>query len=353
MKLWLFLRILALSVCALVGQTIIAGTQQSTPVPGSPVEKWLGSGHGDAQSPAFTYWNAEAAIPPVCAACHSGAGSRDFMGFDGSARGEVSQPVAPGGVIDCETCHHDGVAAIDSVRFPSGVEIARPGASVTCMTCHQGRQSGSGIARATAGMEDDVVNAELTFMNPHHALAAATLLGSEVKGAYEYPDKAYGGRFAHVPQFAQCSDCHDPHSLQVAVQACAGCHQTEDLRAIRTSAVDFDGDGDVKTGIQLEIANLSAELMALIESYAAEVSKTPLTYADRFPYFFTAGGEPTPANQYKAWTPRLLRAAYNFQFVAKDKGAYAHNSRYAVQVLYDSMESLAEPMGRTISATRP
>ena len=35
-------------------------------------------------------------------------------------------------------------------------------------------------------------------------------------------------------------------------------------------------------------------------------------------------------NRYKAWTPRLLRAAYNYQFVTKDPGAFAHNPTYAI-----------------------
>ena len=37
----------------------------------------------------------------------------------------------------------------------------------------------------------------------------------------------------------------------------------------------------------------------------------------------------------------LLQAAYNYQFVGKDHGAYAHNPHYATQLLIDSMEDLA------------
>ena len=42
------------------------------------------------------------------------------------------------------------------------------------------------------------------------------------------------------------------------------------------------------------------------------------------------------------WTPRLLKAAYNYQFIEQDKGAFAHNPHYALQLLYDSIESLAQ-----------
>ena len=46
-------------------------------------------------------------------------------------------------------------------------------------------------------------------------------------------------------------------------------------------------------------------------------------------------------NRYNAWTPRLLKAAYNYQFVTKEPGAYAHNAPYALQILYDSLSDLA------------
>ena len=47
------------------------------------------------------------------------------------------------------------------------------------------------------------------------------------------------------------------------------------------------------------------------------------------------------ANRYTKWTPRLLRAAYNYQYAQKDPGLFAHNPDYAAQFLYDSLEDLA------------
>ena len=44
---------------------------------------------------------------------------------------------------------------------------------------------------------------------------------------------------------------------------------------------------------------------------------------------------------YTEWTPRLLRAAYNYQYAQKDPGLFAHNPDYAAQFLYDSLEDLA------------
>jgi hypothetical protein len=46
-------------------------------------------------------------------------------------------------------------------------------------------------------------------------------------------------------------------------------------------------------------------------------------------------------NRYPNFTPRLLRAAYNYQYVQKDPGAFAHNPKYIGQILYDSLEDLS------------
>ena len=48
-------------------------------------------------------------------------------------------------------------------------------------------------------------------------------------------------------------------------------------------------------------------------------------------------------NAYANWTPALLRAAYNYQYFQKDPGAFAHNPKYTLQELYDSIEAVGGP----------
>ncbi len=50
----------------------------------------------------------------------------------------------------------------------------------------------------------------------------------------------------------------------------------------------------------------------------------------------TAKRAPTPPGR-----PRLLKAAYNYQYVQKDPGAFAHNGKYVIQFLYDNLASLS------------
>jgi hypothetical protein len=37
-----------------------------------------------------------------------------------------------------------------------------------------------------------------------------------------------------------------------------------------------------------------------------------------------------------------MRAAFNFQFSVKDEAGYLHNGDYMLQLLYDSIEDLAQ-----------
>jgi hypothetical protein len=195
------------------------------------------------------------------------------------------------------------------------------------------------VDEATAGLDDDTVSDELRFINVHYFAAGATLFGTEAEGAYEYEGKSYVGRNAHVEPYSNCTQCHDTHALEVPVEACSACHagveNGEDLKTIRISPTDYDGDGDTTEGIAGEIATLHEALYAALQDYATNVVGTGLVYAQRYPYFFTDTEE-----SYTTWTPRLLRAAYNYQYVLKDPGAFAHNGKYVVQVLYDTLEDL-------------
>jgi hypothetical protein len=135
-------------------------------------------------------------------------------------------------------------------------------------------------------------------------------------------------------------------------EGCLTCHRgVEDLRDIRMRAADHDGDGSNAGGIHAEITGLHARLYAAIQAYGAEVAGAPIAYSkDAHPYFFadpdgdgTIGeAEAIFPNRYQSWTPRLLKAAYNYQVVAKDPGGYVHNPAYLLQLLHDSLESLSE-----------
>jgi hypothetical protein len=340
-----------LGLAALIGLYVVSD-------PPEPVEtisqKWERSTHAAAGSESFTYWDEDdpPLIPVACAKCHSTYGYRDFLGEDGTAAGVVDQQAETGTTVYCIACHNPSAHAMARVGFPSGAEIDGLGPEAVCMQCHQGLRGTGDVEEATAGLDDDVVSGDLSFINVHYYIAAATWLGTEARAGYEYPGRSYVGRFEHVPDLQACVECHDPHSQAVVPQVCSPCHVAVagpvDLRSIRTGDEDYDGDGNADEGLSGEIETMQEKVYQAMQAYASQVVGTPLLYTDRFPYFFADTNENgqadsdeiNPGNSYPAWTPRLLRAGYNYHFSLQDRGNYAHNGRYVLQLLYDSLDDL-------------
>jgi hypothetical protein len=201
-----------------------------------------------------------------------------------------------------------------------------------CLNCHQGRAS-------KATVDANIASENYGFSNIHYYPAGATIFGTEAKGWYEFDGKEYAGQFVHTTGFVTCIECHDTHDLAPKAEACAGCHGSDEFDAYRMStAGDFDGDGDADEGLAGEIDTMVEALYAAMQSIDPD-----LVYdSHRYPYFFDTAGE-----RYGNWTPELMRAAFNYQAAQKDPGAWAHNGKYVIQVLYDSLESLGAAGGMT------
>jgi len=308
---------------------------------------WASSAHGDRSSAAFTHWDEDdpAEIPANCAKCHSTPGYQDYLGFDGTPADQVDGPAPVGTTIECDACHNEAAQARQVAVMPSGIEISGLGMEANCMECHQGRASSLQLAGAIADLPRDAVDTGLKMPNIHSNPAAAILHGSEAKGGGEYPGSAYDARFQHNAD--TCVTCHDPHSLQVRVENCSACHlgsgTLAGVRDIRLTRTDYDGDGDIAEGVSGEIGTMMDVLLATIRLRAAVTPGAgPITFDGRF---LDQDGD-----SYTTWTPRLLQAAYNYQYVSMDPGGYSHHPQYILQLLYDSIADLG---GSTRGMTRP
>jgi len=353
---------LIFAACAPKAAPVEPTAVPATEVPPAPTEdpavaiaaEFAASGHADATGEAFVHWDAETEIPVGCAKCHSEAGFVEYAGTGAIAAGI---PV-PGKPFSCATCHNDAADALTSVTFPSGAVIENLGPEARCLTCHQGRESkisvDAKIAKYGENLDPDAIPAPLapatpdgkpvalSFSNVHYFAAGGTLYGSMVKMGYEYDGKVYDVKSSHVAGYDTCIGCHDQHSLEVKVEECAHCHEgvaaVEDLQNVRepSSSKDYDGDGDKEEGVAKEIEGLQAILLSSIQNYALEVSGAELKYDPAaYPYFMGADGK-----SYTSWTPRLLKAAYNYQVSIKDPGAFAHGGKYIIELLFDSIEDV-------------
>ena len=330
-------------------------------------DMWAASGHADAEAEAFRHWDEDdpKEVPTGCAQCHSSPGYQDYIGADGSAMWSVEQAAPVDTVINCTTCHNAAASALamEAIPFPSGITLTVGTESARCVVCHQGRSSTPSVNAAieNAGVVDeDTVSADLRFTNIHYFAAAASLYGTWVQGGYQYDGMAYDAKFDHVEGYDSCADCHSPHSLELKLEECSMCHDgvatTEDLKDIRMegSTRDYNGNGDVEEGIYYEVAGLQEMLLQAIQAYGSEVAQSPIAYsAASYPYFFVdanANGQVDEgeADGYASWTPRLLKAAYNYQTSIKDPGAFAHGGKYMIELLYDSTVSLNEKISTPV-----
>jgi hypothetical protein len=366
--------LVVLGTIIVVGTILAACSSQTTtptptdtpvrvPIPDTPyLAEWQSSAHANVADEPFRHWddlteNPEG-VPTTCAKCHTSVGYQDHLGADGSEAGKVDAAVSAelSQGIQCIACHNAVTISKTSVVFPSGVEIKDLGDDSRCMECHQGRESKVSIDKAIAAFGEDVdpdaVPASFTddqgkdislgFKNIHYYAAAATLYGSMAHGGYEYDGLTYDAKNTHVEGYDSCIGCHDPHTLKVKVDECSVCHEgiatVDDLKNIRqvSSAKDYDGDGNLQEGIYYEIEGLQETLLAQIQAYAMDTAGAEIKYSpDTYPYFMGSDDK-----NYPNWTPRLLRAAYNYQVSLKDPGAFAHGPKYIIELLHDSIADL-------------
>jgi hypothetical protein len=359
--------------------TVAAPTEAPMTIPNLDVFKT--SGHANDKAEAFHHWDDATAnpdgVPTSCAKCHTSQGFQEF-----ATTGQVTKNVAaPAGTFTCETCHNDAAEALTSVTFPSGkvVNTTEEGEGL-CMSCHQGRESKVSVDKqinetfkvtdvdaVVAPIKDDKGNnVNFGFRNIHYFAAGATLYGSQAEAGYEYDGKVYDPKFRHVDGVDTCIACHDQHATTVRVEKCAECHQgvktVDDLKNNRenSSLVDYNGNGDVKEGIYYELSGLQDTLYSSIQMYANEVTKTPIVYDPAaYPYFFVAGSDGKAAKDdkgnaigYNAWSARLLKAAYNYQLSVKDPGAFAHNAKYVIELLHDSIEDLNGKISKPVDMSK-
>ncbi len=219
---------------------------------------------------------------------------------------------------------------------------------------------------ATTTAPDAQLASGNSFTNGHYMGAAATMFGSDAAGWYQYPRNAaatipgayavYTGTNYHGVSAGSCVSCHDPHGLEVNVSSstCGRCHFKADgtpvtslaeLEDVRQFGFEGDIDGQGTESLKNALANNGATLLTAIQTYAEKVSGTKICYNQGvYSYFFVPGtdacGTGNSKTGYNKFTPRLLRAAYNYNFFMREPNGWAHNPRYVAEILFDAISDL-------------
>ncbi|QWV92449.1 cytochrome c3 family protein [Geomonas oryzisoli] len=323
---------------------------------------WAASGHGIGpawkNSPYFNWKTAgtagakaaqSASVTTDCQRCHSTAGFLKFALYTSidpvqAGAERYSEP------LTCNACHPSGDFAAPRAISPrtgyynySGPATGRvqvsasypdAGRSNICLGCHVGRQAGAtvqALSRATAQKSySSAFWRDLRFVDAHYLSAGGQLYGAT---GYHYPGLSYDNAGVNHTAIGDtgagpCVACHLPsssHTLSVAAGGftlCNGCH--------------IDG-GLVSAGfLQQRRDQFAGSLKALAAALTAK-GLPPLTDAGgkpAYPYFAATnwgGRDDGPGN---------LGAAFNYNLLVHDPGAFAHNPAYVKRLVRDSIDFL-------------
>src|SRR5581483_4822770 len=183
------------------------------------------------------------------------------------------------------------------------------------------------------------------------------------------PPWMHSGTTVNGVETNRCNFCHmqnGSHSFQPQiVTVCTQCHgNVIDIDQLTPAfRPEDDWDNDPATKPKQEVDVFAARLYAAIQAYCAAKANSGSPPAgasycayngNAYPYWYkdTNKNGAVDANETSPmkFDSRSARAAFNYQYYQKEPGAWAHNNKYIVQILYDSIQSMG---GDLTGLTRP
>ncbi len=294
--------------------------------------------------------NASYANGGGCQKCHTNEGFIEYAKTGKvDEKGFISNPSE----IGCFTCHDPHTTGDFSLRKADTVTLANgttydKGNGNLCANCHQARRA------ATEEVKEREISS--SHWGPHHGPQADMLLGTN---AYEFPGKKYSNTIHARFKKANCVTCHmalptkrysltpavGGHSFSVEgevheapkvnVAGClgSGCHK--EMKQVKNATIfdkkaraDYDGDATVEH-VQEEVQGLYERLINKEGTGLLQTMKDPL---------YDSKGE-FIRNKVK-YPIEVVAGLYNYKFVQEDRSKGIHNSKYAIQLLMDSIKAL-------------
>lgn len=328
-----------------------------------------------------------------CQRCHTATGAANFLNdptqynaatndFSHLADWTTSHKTSgQNELLYCWGCHSDAETgelrdpgALD-FSFSNGATASYPDAfhSNLCIACHAGRETGNSIKKSTADFSNT------SFINSHY-LAAAGILYAQ--SGYEFANKDYRSSlgFRHdmsgdnaplppsVTEKGPCVYCHmgsfANHTWKIANdEACDLCHAGTAFSLLEEGAGGFnealevlrialDGEGYFFYAAHpyfyttpydptyTEIGDCSSNLP--VKNWQADgTSVFTWDYSSATATSKSCVSKVDPAAPGIAGTGQdLMGAAYNYNLLAHEPGAFVHNSLYAKRLIFDSIDWL-------------
>jgi len=301
-------------------------------------KQWDVAGHGATTEPPWA--SQDFKTKPGCVRCHTTTGFIAYStGRVTAAWGVASDKTKE--VLTCIGCHSDISAG--TVR---SVTPARPfaddsyqnrnvGASNVCMDCHSGTNNGNSI-QLLVGTADF---SNQPFVAPHYLAAGGTL---HAVSGYHFPGGSYAFYSSNTHRGIGIANNNGTGSAG----PCVGCHMSASQdHLFKTVSADSSGNISAITATvcvnchagSLGVAQLNADKTLFVNALTvlkAQLAARGFVPSPGYPFFSNTnwGAGQDGAN--------VMGAAFNYVLMASEPGAYTHNSRYARQLVLDSIDYL-------------
>lgn len=339
-----------------------------------PNREWAQSAHADKKAAgAWAYYNWSLASRANCQRCHTTTGAIAFI-TSLQNKTAYTPPLTPNDawkpeMLQCSGCHTNMNGGIRNpgaytAQYSNGATYAFPNASGSnlCLTCHTGRESGDSIKSSTANF------ANTNFLNSHYLTAGGTVYTAS---GYEFTGRDYTN-----PSFYAHDRIGTSSAAGTGINgACVGCHMTSPEKhkfmpvaknaAGQITAISSSVCATCHTGqFTLTPAELGEQEELVHDALAAldvELQNRGYFFYEANPYFFTApyvvGGTNTRVTNWLSGSAAdtgkpNMGAAFNFNLIKHDPGAYAHNRYYIKRLIYDSIDWLDDNvLNNSVQAT--
>lgn len=345
--------------------------------------QWHASKHGGDFTAigAWAHYDWKTASRQDCQRCHTTSGLVTYL--DAKIAGTTyttgniaaaANSTAPE-MLQCRGCHTDNKGTL---RNPGAITVTYYGdaqaladftttgsspvtypdakGSNICISCHSGRESGGSIKSSTRAF-----TSATSFINSHYLSAGGTVFAET---GYTYYSSTDTFNYANPSIYK-----HDKIGLDATLAPntgsngpCVGCHMTStqdvttDYGSHRFLPYAKDSSGVISTLTTTVCANChsgqysmtATELehqntlfTAALDTLKDLMAAKGFYYSANYPYWYSNAAGTTSASVWgttKVKGQQTMGAAFNYNLLKHDPGAYAHNRYYAKRLVYDSID---------------